>query len=62
MKWREERIAEKRQQQTLEELERKCSKSSGRHSKRYWTVEQVDLIRMRAKLLVSHLKPRPLAE
>ncbi len=36
------RLAEHRQSQPIEELERKMKKASGRYSNRYWTAEFID--------------------
>lgn len=41
-------LAEARQKQPMEELERKWSKARGRWSNHYWAAEWIDLARKRA--------------
>ena len=44
-------LAEERQKQPIEELERKWKKSKGRHSNAYWSQEWIDLAMARAEEL-----------
>jgi hypothetical protein len=48
---RQKRIAEFRRGKPIAELERKWLKANGRHSKRYFTVEHLDLSHARARML-----------
>lgn len=46
---RAERIAEYRQRQPIEELERKWRKAQGRWSNQYWSAEWLDLAEARSR-------------
>jgi len=55
---REERIAEYRQSQPIEELERKFKKiEHSRHRRVYWTAEELDLAKAEAKIWNEFFNP-----
>ena len=58
MKEREERIAEYRCDKSLDELERKWRKAKGRHSNRFWCIEQLDLARAVAREFAKIFRTR----
>lgn len=49
---RAERIAEYRQRQSIEELERKWRKAEGRWSNQYWSAEWLDLAEALSRLML----------
>ena len=56
MKSRQEKIDKYRRQKPIKELKRKWHKAKGRHSNRFWCMEQIDLAHAIAKRFREFLK------